>query len=218
MANIVAAHPDVYIPLRETNIFRKDREQAAEGFSALLEEAEASGKRYLFEKTPRHVRRLPLIRSIVPGARFIVAMRDGRDVAGSYARRTGDPGLGVRQWIKSNSAIIRELDKGDVLVYRHEDLVDDTEGVLRRICEFATIPFDEAMLRYHENDRLWFGQTQVRKGTEHGKGHGSYRNWQVNQPVFDNRGQWRSVITDDDFPELLHGPGRELMKRFGYLE
>ncbi len=218
MANMLATHPEVYIPLRETGIFRTHVEsEAKEGFAGLLEDAEASGKRFLAEKTPRHVRHMRIIRTVVPGARFVIPVRDGRDVAASYTRRTGEPPLGIDQWITSNSIVASEQGAEDVFVYRHEDLIEDPEGTVRRVCEFTTIPFDEAILRYHEQENLWFGQTGVFEAEE-GRYNASYRNWQVNQPIFDNRGQWTSVLHEGDFPQLQEGVGLELMKTFGYVD
>jgi len=221
MANMFASHPDVYIPLRETDIFRtRNRRRAKEGFASLQASAEASGKRFLVEKSPRHCRYLSLIRSIVPGPRFVMTVRDGRDVAASYARRTGDPGLGIRQWIKSNAAIVEESGREDVLVYRHEDLVADPESTLRRICEFTAVPYDEAMLRYHEEERTWFGAKRPREAGERRRdlSNAEYRNWQINQPIFDSRGRWRTELTEEDIAPLLEGDGRSLMTRFGYLD
>ncbi|MEA2488491.1 MAG: hypothetical protein QOH21_283 [Acidobacteriota bacterium] len=218
MANMLAAHPDVYIPLRETEIFREEREAARVGYAELVAEAEASDKRVLAEKTPKHIRRIGLIRELVPGARFLIVVRDGRDVAASYGRRIGDPGHGVRQWIKSNSVSASQEEKDDVLVYRHEDLIEDPTGTLTKICEFMSIPFDEGMLRYHEKERNWFGLDGVGTPGESVRSNAKHRNWQVNQPIFDNRGKWKSELTTNDFRELLKGRGLRLMKRFGYLE
>jgi hypothetical protein len=218
MANMFAAHPDVYIPLRETGIFRTRNEAEAEaGFRELLREAEESGKPFLAEKTPRHIRRVSLIRSIVPGARFVAAVRDGRDVAASYARRTGEAQLGINQWIKSNAAIANLRNAEDLFYYRHEDLIEDPEATLRQICEFAGIPFSDQMLRYHEQDHDWFGQGKVVEAQE-GDANAKYRNWQVNQPIFDNRGQWKATLHPDDFPELTEGKGLRLMRFFGYVD
>jgi hypothetical protein len=217
IANMLAAHPDVYVPLRETNIFRGTGKEAEKGYRELVAEWETTGKPVLAEKTPRHIRRITLIRRIVPEPRFLIAVRDGRDVAASYHRRTGDAGLGARQWIKSNAVAAAEREHPDVLVYRHEDLITDTDGTLQRICDFASIPFDEAMLRYHEQPRLWFGQEAVAAASEADKSLAQHRNWQVNQPLFDSRGQWKSRLSPDDFPELLEGDGRTLMETFGYL-
>jgi len=35
----------------------------------------------------------------------------------------------------------------------HEDMVDDTEGEIRRLLDYLELPFDENCLRFHENDR-----------------------------------------------------------------
>ena len=34
-----------------------------------------------------------------------------------------------------------------------EDLVDDLEGEVRRLLDYCGLPFEEACLRFHENDR-----------------------------------------------------------------
>ena len=36
------------------------------------------------------------------------------------------------------------------LEVRYEDLVEDTESVLRRVCELIELDYDPAMLTYHE--------------------------------------------------------------------
>jgi hypothetical protein len=47
--------------------------------------------------------------------------------------------------------------------------------------------------------------------------HKLHRTWQINQPVFDNRGRWVDELTDEQVQPLLVGPGRDLMLAFGYL-
>ena len=52
LANMFASHPDVFIPLRETEIFLTP-ETAESNFEMLRQEAQESGCRYGAEKTPR---------------------------------------------------------------------------------------------------------------------------------------------------------------------
>lgn len=220
MANIFAAHPDVYIPLRETNIFRgRDAEAAKDAWKALRREARPHEKQVLAEKTPKHVRRLDFIRSIAPRARFLVVVRDGRDVAASFHRRNGNARAGVVEWIKSNSVVARQRDRSDVMVYRHEDLIEEPETTMRAVFDFAGLSFTPDLLNFHEKPRLWFGQNAVSRPSDPSdRTNAQYRNWQVNQPIFDSRGRWKSVLTTDDFPELLEGRGQKLMRFFSYLD
>lgn len=219
LANMFAAHPDVYVPLRETEIFLVPRDQAAVAFESLRQEAIAAGKPFLIEKTPRHIRHLDTIRGLVPTPRFIVPVRDGRDVAASMARRS--PGQsaapGIERWIRDNRIVSRERFSADVRVYRHEDLVTAPAFTLRTICEFVGIPFDPGMLDYHRTNRTWFGVEDSVSANGANLTHEELRNWQINQPIFNSAGRWRTELSEADLQPLTTGEGRSLMIEFGYL-
>lgn len=217
LASMLAANPEVHVPRYETNAFLSGKEHARKRIKKLERVALRSEKRYLVEKTPTHIRHLDLARTVVPGARFVIPVRDGRDVVASIARRTGSVEAGIKRWLRDTAICLAEKDSPDVFVYRHEDLVRDTENVLIGICEEAKVPFSEAMLDYHREERLWFRQKEVVKGSGVGEEHGALRNWQVNQPIFDSSGRWKSELSGDDIEPLLGGPGLELMEAFGYL-
>ena len=58
----------------------------------------------------------------------------------------------------------------------YEDLVDDTEGEVRRLLDHCGLPFEDACLRFHENDR------PVRTASSE----------QVRRPIFrEGLDQWR---------------------------
>jgi hypothetical protein len=210
-----AAHPGVYVPLRETRVF-KQPEKARRRYDMLLEEARATGRPFLVEKTPSHLHRIDLIRELVPDARFIVPVRDGRDVVASIARRSGSVEEGIRRWKRDTAAILEQRDRDDVFTYRHEDLIDDARSVLQAACAFADIPFDDAMLQYHRVPRRWHGQRTV-KDADPAKNHAAHRNWQINQPVFDNRGRWVEELSQVQIRPLLEGHGGQIMRAFDYL-
>jgi hypothetical protein len=217
LASMFAAHPEVHVPRYETNAFLSGEEHARKRVKKLERVALRSEKRYLVEKTPKHIRHLELARTVVPGARFVVPVRDGRDVAASVARRTGSAQTGIKRWLRDTAICLAEKDSTDVFVYRHEDLVRDPERVLREICDEAKIPFSGEMLNYHRQERLWFRQKEVVKGSGVGEEHGALRNWQVNQPIFDSSGRWKSELSQEDIEPLRSGSGLELMEAFGYL-
>ena len=153
LANMFAAHPDVFIPLRETEIFLHGA-SATRRWSALLTEFEASGRALLVEKTPKHVRYLTAIRSTVLGSRFLVIVRDGRDVAASYIKRTGSALVGAERWLQNNNIVAAEFEAADVLVIRHGDLVAQPVETLERACAFVGLTYAPQMLRYYELPRL----------------------------------------------------------------
>jgi Sulfotransferase family len=120
--------------------------------------AKRHGKTRWGDKTPDYVRKMKKIQNTLPEARFIHVIRDGRDAGLSHnsriARRGKDPVKPkemARRWRKR--IIKSRLDAEEVQGYievRYEDIVTDTEGVLRRVCEHVDLEYDPAMLTYHE--------------------------------------------------------------------
>lgn len=216
MANMFAAHPDVFIPLRETELFMREKGVRRRWFQMRLRWM-LSRRRFFAEKTPKHVQHLQAIRSVVRHPRFVVLVRDGRDVAASFIKRFGDPTVGVERWITDNRIVLQERDATDVHLVRYEDLVRAPEQHLRAVFEFAGIPFDAAVLRYHETPRHWFGETAIKRGTGlAGSEHRALRNWQVNQPIFDDSGKWKSLLSKEQAAVFERGEARLLMQAFGY--
>lgn len=129
---------------------------AARAFYALY--ASKQGKSRWGDKTPDYVRKMKKIQNTLPEARFIHVIRDGRDAGLSQNARIAKRGKDpippkemARRWRKR--IVKSRIDAEEVEHYlevRYEDMLTDTEGVLRRICEFIEVDFDPAMLRYHE--------------------------------------------------------------------
>jgi hypothetical protein len=216
LANMFASHPDVYVPLRETETFLSAT-QFPRKWSALVADWRENGRIHLVEKTPRHVRCLDRIRETVATAQFVIMVRDARDVAASFVKRLGSAGPGIERWLADNSFAAAEMAAPDVLIVRYEDLVADAKTVLHDTCRFIGIEFNENMLNYHRAGRMWFGVNEFRKGTgASGIEHRLLRNWQINQPLFDGRDQWIGILTPDDLNRLNAEDVRALMLRFGY--
>jgi hypothetical protein len=129
--------------------------------------AEKQGKPRWGDKTPTYVKTMRRIKRVLPEARFIHVIRDGRDVALSNNKRVLQRGhrellpaaTSARRWrkrIERARADVPHLGEGVYLEVRYEDLVTDPETALRRACDFIELDFDTAMLRYHETaaDRL----------------------------------------------------------------
>jgi len=218
IANILASHPDAYVPLYETAIFQRTGFKIWRRHLKLLWTAALLGKRAFVEKSPAHLRKLEVIRAEVRGARFIIPVRDGRDVVASMFKRSGDLKQSIERWISANAIVLAHRGEPDVQIYRHEDLITDPPGVIRQVCEFLDLEYSERLLDYHKSKRLWFKQREIRNdAVPVAEGHDAYRNWQVNQPLFDNRGRWVSELSEKDISELTRGRGRRLMEAFGYL-
>lgn len=192
LANMFASLPDAYVPLKETYIFFSSRpglRLARLQFDALIR-----GKKWIVEKTPRHIERLDLILDVKPRAKFIFIVRDGRDVVASLYKRTGHLEQSVTRWIDANRVVMRRSLADNAIFLRYEDLIQDPEAQLTRLCSFLAIEFHPKMLAYHNSERIWFGAKRMRGGASQSSfEHNELRNWQINQPIFDARGKWIEV-------------------------
>ena len=136
-----------------------DRFEAGPALRAFYEIfPERMGKPRYGEKTPAYVKSMIKIEGVLPEARFIHVIRDGRDVALSRWKRTlGDkepaPASRVAEtWARRIRRAQRHGGKvGHYLELRYEDLVTDTEPNLRRICEYLELDWDPVVLRYYEH-------------------------------------------------------------------
>ena len=122
--------------------------------------AERAGKPRWGEKTPIYVKSMRKIERALPEARFVHVIRDGRDVALSIRDRAVKEHPIERiaeRWVRR---ITRAREQAKRLAHyeeiRYESLILDTRPTLERICEFLELPWDDALLDYHERsaDRL----------------------------------------------------------------
>lgn len=212
---VIGEHPAVYAPMYESEAFL--RAMPPWGMLRRLRcETVASGRRVLVEKTPDHLKHIEHIRRLVPGAQFIITIRDGRDVAASIAHRKHSPSSGVRRWQAAAAITAREVNAPDVLCLRYEDFVDDPIGYVRRICAFVGIPYLREMLDFHRHPVRYNGRDGKQKGTGVGGDHQRLRSWQINQPIFDGRGRWKHELSTEVAAAFNVGELGSLMRQFGY--
>lgn len=155
------AWPDFEIPL---DTFRDALRQispftASAGFRAFYRlYAARFGKPRVGDKTPSYALHIPAIRRVLPEARFIHLIRDGRDVALSLRRMWFSPGHEIETqaayWRRFVLAA-RKAGAGapDYLEVRYEDLILHTRPTLERICAFLDLAYHPALERYPERAR-----------------------------------------------------------------
>ena len=116
--------------------------------------AEREGKARYGDKTPGYVQEMRRIQRVLPEARFVHIIRDGRDVSLSHLRMNWGPetyAQSARLWrnrVRKARRMAPSIEH--YMEIRFEELVADTEGVLRRVCDFIELDFDPVMLDYHE--------------------------------------------------------------------
>lgn len=110
--------------------------------------------RWKGNKTPQNTQAIRELGQVLfPESRFILIVRDPRDVALSWHRKWGKDMLWcAHKWnIRMLHGLdqIQKLDRNRALVVRYEDLLAELEKTSRRICAFLELPFSPRMLNYH---------------------------------------------------------------------
>jgi len=116
-----------------------------------------AGERYWIDTSPPNVAEAERLITLLPDARFIWMVRDGRSTAASVlSERWGpkDPDEAVAWWetrLRESHAGARALSDERVLVMQLEDLVvRDREASYRRLLDFLGLEDDPAMRRFFE--------------------------------------------------------------------
>jgi hypothetical protein len=163
-AGVVAAHrrwADFHLDQAELGArlaAAGDRPAASDALRAFYDlYAEGQGKPRWGDKTPEYALLMTQIEGLLPEARFIHVIRDGRDAALSRIRwrlqRTGEPANIERLARRWKRWIRRARKQGRQVTHytevRYEDLILDTEATLRGLCEFLALDWDAAVLDYH---------------------------------------------------------------------
>jgi hypothetical protein len=127
----------------------------------------AKGKLLVGSKTPAYVGKLAAMHAFWPDTKFVHLIRDGRAVclsildwnhagrtAGRYSTWAQDPVSTAALWWKRKVQLGREggrlLGPGLYYEVRYEALVAEPAKECASLCAFLGVPFDPAMLRFHE--------------------------------------------------------------------
>jgi hypothetical protein len=188
MTVMLGSHPDAHLIPYETRWFLwGDNPDEAIAYAKNID------KPYIIEKTPMHVRKIEQMHKSFPDAKFVVMIRNPYDVIASQYKRHSNIDKAIQRMKDDYEAIQKSKEKPYVKVVRYEDLIDDTEGVLRSICKFIGIEFNSEMLNYHRKDINWEGVEPKYSDGVGEKEHLHRRAWQVSQPLFDGRGRHKEL-------------------------
>ena len=195
---------------------------AIRSFYALYSERE--GKSRYGDKTPGYVKEMLRIQRVLPEARFIHIIRDGRDVSLSHLRMNWGPetyAQSAELWVERITKARKQAPKvKHYTEVKFEDLVRDTEGTLRRVCDFIDLEFDPAMLDYHERaeERLKEKARDLprrNRPTQTAAARMDSHRLAKEPPREDRLEMWRQKITPDEIAEYeeIAGP---LLRELGY--
>ena len=178
--------------------------------------AVSDGKHRWIEKTPRHIRCIDRIMKWCPEAKIIIILRDGRDVACSIQGRTGSLEKGVTKWIQANQMGEHYWDHANVYVLKYEDIITDFKKTITGVLNFLGEDYEEGIKDYHKQERKWYSDIITKPVSIRGEdNHRQYRNWQINQPLFDGRGRWKK-LPEEELNYIYERAG-EMLIDYGYI-
>jgi sulfotransferase family protein len=183
------------------------------------------GKERWGDKTPTYGAALDRIEQILPEARFIHIIRDGRDVALSVRPLWFRPGETVEACAADWAARIddtraRGSRVAHYLEVRYEALVTQSTLVLQEICKFIDLRFEPQMLCYYLGAGARLAEHQARYA-EDGRVLISKAQRVENQrlvkepPRADRVGRWKTEMTAEDL-ERFDAVAGDWLARLGY--
>lgn len=213
---MLGTHSRIYAIPYESMVFKYHEGAVGRILRSFDRQAVLAGKARWVEKTPLHIRHIANILRVVPTAKVIVMMRDGRDVAWSLRERTGDLRSSIARWVDDNDFALPFLDRGEVTMVRYEDLVESPRNELARVLDFLGEDYESEVLTYYRSPRYFYSDVIDRPSSAEGDKHNRLRNWQINQPIFDGRGRWHGFSGEE--LNLIYEVAAGSLERFGYYD
>jgi len=101
------------------------------------------------DKTPSYIIHIPFLKSLFPNAKFIHIVRDVRDHCLSSNKAWGKNM--VRAAVRWQERLVKfrlnlPLYQSDIHELKYENLLDNHDKELHKICDFLALPFDPAIL------------------------------------------------------------------------
>lgn len=175
------------------------------------------------DKTTQYLTEIDHIAALLPEARVIHIIRDGRDVMLSQRRMNAPEEFAARvqRWVEEVRTGRR---LGQSLPHytevRYEDLLADPRRELIRLCRFIELPFNESMLRYHETARARLDELQDFYLADGSLLMSRARRLEVHEltskpPDRSRTGCWRKEMTADE-QDQFHSLAGEFLREVGY--
>lgn len=161
-------------------------------------------------KSLANIRFLPAIETHFRNARYIYLYRDGRDVAVSFRRAiVGEKHFYhiAREWAKTQQlALTMELhiDSDRFFRVKYENMVEEPEAMMKRLCEFLELEYREDMLNFHQSDEA------------HRAAQSSELWGNVIQPIMkDNTGKFSTEASEEDI-RIFESVAGDVLDKLGY--
>lgn len=226
LTRIIGAHSKIYAIPGETGIAKKESYRRYRINIQLFERDTALNNAKIWvEKTPKHIRNLSFILNCAPSTKVVLITRNPKDTVASLKRRYGKLNKSIRRWKSDNARALRWLQHPQCILLKYEDLVINSEAVMANVMTFLGYSFEPEQLNFHQQQVNWyhgeqaasFTSNHAAKELEYGTEihHNTYRNNQINQPLFNNIGSFNSYLTKAETEQTWRACGN-LALALGY--
>ena len=169
-----------------------------------------SGKRRWGCKSTFMIHHTDCILKSYPDARFILLVRDPRDVAASSRQSVFSPfhpyftALLWRDQQLEGLKLMKSLPRENIMLLQYEELIENPEPVIRNICDFLEEEFEPGILDFYKTP----------SALKSGKLSKSWQN--ASSPIIsDNKNKYRRKLSKYEI-QLIEGVAGGVMNQFGY--
>lgn len=217
LASIIDSHSNIYMVPEETSMAWTDnRKWYNECKEEFEKKAIANNCLRWAEKTPRHVHKIGNLFDWNKKVKVIFISRDPRDTCSSLFKRYNDLGQAIERWNNDNSAGIEYLENDSVYHIKYEDIITSFEETISRLMVFLDEEYEAQQASFHKLEKKWYFNT-IKKPDEYSKKtHTQFRNWQINQPLFDGRNR-RHELNEQQL-DLIMKKTRRVREVLGYQD
>ena len=185
---------------------------------------EQKGKyaKVIADKNNYYINHFNDLKEIWPDAKYILVVRDGRDVACSYLNMeklitnspykpylSTDIKTIAKEWLTNNQNILsfsESLNNSQFMVIRYEDFVTDSALYLTKVCNFLGLNFESNMLNYF-----------IKNAKEHDEPLSSldWKKKTLEKPDKDNIGKYKIELEKESIEEF-NAIAKEILQKFNY--
>lgn len=168
-----------------------------------------SGKDIWGCKSTFMIEHIDSVRAVYPNARFILLVRDPRDVAVSAKKSVFSPChpyLSASLWAKQQRIGWQTMQRfpEQFLLLRYEDLLQDSAAQLQSLCHFLQVNWEEGLLTFFQRDEAQHSSSLS----------ASWR--KTNQAIQSNNfNKWKRQLTKREVA-LVETACGDMMQAFGY--
>ncbi|MBF0281913.1 MAG: sulfotransferase [Zetaproteobacteria bacterium] len=159
------------------------------------------GAKHVVDKLPHNFENIGLIKFLFPNAKIISVCRDARDIAVSnyftdYQAKHGGMGFAydlqeIGEQLADHALLMHhwhQVFPGEILDVNYEDLLEDPEGVSRKMLDYIGVDWEPQVLAFNELDR------PVKTASL----------WQVRQPIYkSSKAKWMNY--QNHLAQLIEG-------------